>query len=98
MNYGLSDEQLSVILSEIKKNLGSTVLPEIFLFGSRVKGNYRPFSDLDILLKAQSYDEHSLDLIDFSNLDTPFKVDFVLDTNLYEGYRDEIYDHMVRIG
>ena len=97
MKFGLPEKELGSILSEINVHLGSTTQPKIFIYGSRVKGNAREFSDIDILLKAEFYDKKSLAHIDFSELDTVYKVDFVLDEDLYEGYREEIYRHMVQI-
>ena len=59
MSFGLSQTDLNVILTEIRSNLGETQNPQIYIYGSRVKGNNREFSDIDLLLKADSYDEHA---------------------------------------
>ena len=96
MRFGLNEKNISLILNEIKSNLGSTVNPNIYIYGSRVKGNFREFSDIDLLLKADSYDERALLHLDFSELNIPYKVDFVLDKDLFEGYRDEIEGHMIK--
>ena len=95
MKFGLSEKDISIIKNEIKKNLGSTKYPKLYIYGSRVKGNARDFSDIDLLLKADSYDIKALSNIDFSELDVPYKVDFVLDKDLFEAYRKEIFAHMV---
>lgn len=97
MKYGVSEHDLALISGEIQKNLGTTKNPEIFLFGSRVKGNFRKYSDLDILLRAENYDQKSLAKIDFSGLDTVYKVDFILEPDLYEEYKEEILSHMVKL-
>lgn len=97
MKFGITNKDLSLIIHEIKKNLGSTKKPQLFLYGSRAKGNNRKFSDIDLLLKAESFDEASLSKIDFSELDISYKIDLVLDKYLYEAYRDEIEGHMVSI-
>lgn len=97
MRFGLSNIDISKILKEIKDNLGSTSNPHIYIYGSRVKGNHRDFSDIDLLLMADSFDDESISKIDFEELDTPYKVDFVLDKDLFEAYREEIEAHMVEL-
>lgn len=97
MKYGISSEHLEQILLEIKSHLGNTSKPEVYIYGSRVKGNHRQYSDIDILLKADKYDEDELGKIDFTELDIPYKVDFVLDRELYEAYKEEIYSHMIKL-
>lgn len=97
MKYGISSQHLEQILLEIKSHLGKTSNPEVYIYGSRVKGNHRQYSDIDILLKADSYDEEELSKIDFTELDIPYKVDFVLDRDLYEPYKEEIYSHMIKL-
>jgi predicted nucleotidyltransferase len=98
MKTGLKPNELREILDHIKKHLGGTKNPKIYLYGSRVIGNFREFSDVDLLLCADEYDEKSLSMIDFNETDTPYKIDFVLDKDLFEKYRDEIYEHMVEVG
>lgn len=97
MKFGIPAESIKLILDEIKSHLGSSIGARLYIYGSRVKGNYRQYSDIDILLKADNYDENELSKIDFSELDIPYKVDFVLDRDLYEPYKEEIYSHMVEI-
>lgn len=93
MKYGISKKHLTLIIDEIKKNLGKTYSPKLYIYGSRVKGGFRPYSDIDLLLKSENYDEKALVKIDFDSLDIPYKVDFVLEKNLYSKYRDEILSH-----
>lgn len=97
MKFGVPESDFKNIINEIQKNLGKTKAPKVFIYGSRVKGNAREFSDIDLLLVAQEYDEDALNKIEFEALDTPYKVDFVLDKNLFEKYREEIHSHMVEV-
>ena len=97
MRFGVPEKDLKEILGEIRKNLGQTKNPHIYIYGSRVKGAYREYSDIDLLLRAESYDQAALRSVDFENLETPYKVDLVLEPELYEGYRDEVLGHMVEI-
>ena len=91
MRYGISEEDLDLIVNEIKQHLGNTLSPKLYIYGSRVKGTARKFSDIDLLLIAEKYDESTLKQIDFDELDVPYKVDFVLGKNLYSEYKDEIF-------
>ena len=97
MKFGVPDSDFLKIINEIKNNLGKTLNPKIYIYGSRVKGSFRKFSDIDLLLIAESYDEAELAKMNFSDLDTPYIVDFVLDKDLFEKYRDEIHSHMVEL-
>ena len=95
MRFGLTTEEIDSILDEIQLNLGSTKDPKVYIFGSRAKGTHREFSDIDLLLKATSYDVESLENIDFEQLDIAYKVDFVLDKDLYERYRSDVESNIV---
>jgi predicted nucleotidyltransferase len=77
MRFGLSEEDISKILNEISSHLGTIKNPLIYIYGSRVKGNHRKYSDIDILLCADKYDEIALKKIDFGLLNIPYKVDFL---------------------
>jgi predicted nucleotidyltransferase len=46
----LAPSQREEVLQLLEQALGPEV--EVFAFGSRVQGNARPFSDLDLLLKS----------------------------------------------
>lgn len=80
---------LSLILVKSKKSF--------LYYGSRAKGTERKYSDIDLLLHADGYDYIALRKSDFKKLDIPYKVDFVLDSELNGNYRDEIYSHMIQI-
>ena len=59
MRFGLTTNEIDSILNEIQLNLGSTKDPKVYVFGSRAKGTHREFSDIDLLLKATTYDAKS---------------------------------------
>lgn len=50
MKLDLAPGQREEVLQLLEQALGPEV--EVFAFGSRVQGNARPFSDLDLLLKS----------------------------------------------
>lgn len=97
MKFGIEDADFELILQHIRSNLGQSTKPELFIFGSRAKGTHRNFSDIDLLFKARKYDKKALSQLDFEELDTPYKVDFVLDEDLYSKYRADVYDSMKMI-
>ena len=75
----LTKQELSIV-KEILKNH-----PNAIIFGSRIKGTRKKFSDLDICLKKKIKDsEHELLREAFENSDLPFKVDIIL----YDEVRD----------
>lgn len=90
MKFGLNSKDIDLINAEISSNLGHTKNPRVFIFGSRAKGTHRKYSDIDLLLKAESYDLEKLSKMDFSKLDIPYVIDFVLDKDLFEEYRQGI--------
>lgn len=68
----LSSAEL-VIIKKILRDVHN-----IIIFGSRVKGSSKPFSDLDICLKEQISPAAFESLKEkFENSDLPFKVDLV---------------------
>ena len=50
MKFGLTQQQYDFILKNIVEPLSHSGI-DVYVFGSRVKGNHQKFSDLDLLLK-----------------------------------------------
>lgn len=101
MKFGLDLQNwktLEDLLINPLKNKGA----ELWVFGSRARGDHRQFSDIDILVRfkpgCQVMDGELFrikdDLIE-SNL--PIKVDLVLEHELAETYRSQILKEMVQI-
>lgn len=90
---GLSPEhldQIRLILGSVlqRKKQGS-----VFVFGSRAKGNFRKYSDLDLWVEVepQLSTEELSDLADaFVESDLPIKVDVVTPENCADAYKDGI--------
>ena len=92
MKYGLSDHEwhlLSSLAIQPLKSLGA----KVWLFGSRSRGDYRRFSDIDLLYEI---DRNLPDgfLYDVSTqleeADIPYKVDLVREADLAESYRPAV--------
>lgn len=73
MNTAFSDKQAKII-----RHVLSDYLDLFLAFGSRVKGTYKEYSDLDLCYQADIPDSVIADLMDdFEMSDLPFKVDIV---------------------
>lgn len=91
MNFGLSDEQfqfvLQTVVSPLSKHGAAT-----WCFGSRARGDHRPFSDLDLLIvgtgELRSIVGQIQEQVENSNF--PFKIDIVLDSDLATTYRSQV--------
>lgn len=96
------DISLSKDTIEIIKKVGQTTLPkdfELFVFGSRVHGTNREFSDIDLGIKSKS----GTDPLDFdsylrlkSKLDDtniPYRIELVDFDRANEEFEKEAYKH-----
>ncbi len=91
MKFGLSDEQFQIlnqmVVSPLKSH-GATV----WIFGSRARGDHKPFSDVDIMYERKDstqfpkgFISHLREEIEESRL--PFKVDLVDANEMAESYK-----------
>ncbi|MGZ3748014.1 MAG: nucleotidyltransferase family protein [Pseudobdellovibrionaceae bacterium] len=90
---GLSPEQREQIKLILNSYLHCKKQVSVFIFGSRAKGNFRKYSDLDLLIES----EPQLSAIELSNLadsfnesDLPIKVDVVTLENCLNAYKESI--------
>jgi len=86
-NIGLTAQDFRLIDSIFKQ------FPHTYyVFGSRIKGTYRPFSDLDILVKDTITLSQLAEIKEaFDNSDLPFKIDICRDTDLDARFRGLIH-------
>jgi predicted nucleotidyltransferase len=94
MKYGLSSNNLNRILKIFKQ---FPAVETVYLYGSRAKGNYKPSSDIDIVLKG-----NKLDLSQLSSIMTQLD-DLLLpnqfDVSLYHQIDNkELLEHINRVG
>lgn len=94
MEYGLSDIELRK-LSELFARYED--IEEVILYGSRAKGNYKPFSDVDISLVGPRLTRSTLNQISLAidDLLLPYQFDLSIFhklTNL------ELKEHIQRVG
>jgi len=99
MKFGLSSDQYQFIKDTVITPL-SNENAKVWCFGSRARGDFREFSDLDLLIECQS-NKTDMNLIISSieevliNSNFPFKVDLVLCKNLAKSYAEKINSEKV---
>lgn len=92
----LEDKYIDFIKKTISKYLGSF---EVYLYGSRVKGTSKKYSDVDIPLLSDELTEDikSKINIDFENSTFPFKVDIIDLKTISDDFKILIKNTLVKI-
>ena len=94
MYGGLNEKECAVLQALFAANAR---IAEVVLYGSRAKGNYKPFSDVDIVLIGDELSRTDVNrlyaAIDDSSL--PYKFDISLLTSLRN---EELVAHIGRVG
>ena len=76
--FGLSDEIINKI-----KNVGIKNNVEIYIFGSRARGDYKYNSDIDIVIKEYIMQDKEYRILDdIDKIDTEYKIDVVFIQNV----------------
>ncbi|MBO7366986.1 MAG: nucleotidyltransferase domain-containing protein [Paludibacteraceae bacterium] len=94
MKYGLKDEQwdkLSKTFAAYPK------IKRVVLYGSRAKGNYKPYSDVDITLYGQELTSSDISKLSLAidDLLLPYQFDISIFHTLQN---PDLIDHINRIG
>ena len=98
MMFGLTDDQQKFIKNELKKQLSENTT--VWCFGSRARGDFKPFSDLDLMIDSKSDQQQSIGKLDevFEESSIPIKIDLVQLQNFAETYKDSfLRDRMLFI-
>lgn len=67
------------------------------LYGSRAKGNFKPGSDIDLVLKGERIDLHLLNKISLALDD--LLLPYTFDISIYDQISNpDLMDHIVRVG
>jgi uncharacterized protein len=94
MPYGINDTSYSQLLSLFEQN---KKVESAILFGSRVKGNFRPGSDVDIVLKGEGLTLK--DIIEIQNKLDDFDQPYIFDLILYHYITEPaLISHIHRVG
>jgi len=94
MIYGLNNDTVEQIKSVFRKHFE---LEQVFLYGSRAKGNYRPNSDIDFTVFGDKIDLALLNKIswELDDLLLPYTFDICIYKNITQ---KDLLDHIQRIG
>jgi predicted nucleotidyltransferase len=94
MPYGLKDIDIERICQLFAKNKR---IESVVLYGSRAKGNYKPFSDIDITIKGNELTRHDLNILKLSIDDLLLPYQF--DISLFNSLKNlELVEHINRAG
>lgn len=91
---GLKENELQKILDSLKKH---SKIQNVTLYGSRAKGNFRPGSDIDLVLTGPTLEITELLKIEneLDDLMLPYKIDL----SLFHHIEDkEILEHIQQFG
>ena len=91
---GLSIDDWAKLTALFKKN---EHIERVVLYGSRAKGNFKPFSDVDITLFGSELTQSDLSqlLVDIDDLLLPYQFDVSLFKSLKN---EELIAHIERVG
>lgn len=98
--FGLTQDDWQTVVHLAIEPLIGTYHARTWVFGSRARGDARPFSDLDILIETQEPLAPSVlaemrAALEDSNL--PVKIDLVDLSTLAQSYRDQVLKERVEV-
>ena len=94
MPYGLKDIEIEKICRLFAEN---ERIESVILYGSRAKGNYKPFSDVDITLKGEELTRRDLNFLKISIDDLLLPYQF--DISIFKSLKNpDLIDHINRVG
>jgi len=95
--FGLEEKYLNYILDILSKNIPNSAY---YIFGSRAKGNYKEYSDIDIAVKSSDKipsDTMSKVMLEFENSTLPYEVDVVDLDSIKPDFKNLIIDSLVKL-
>jgi len=94
MIYGLSETDINLILDVFALH---SAVEKVILFGSRAKGNYKPGSDIDLVMMGSnvSFDEFLTLMSQLEELNLPYHIDLINHETIKDS---DILDHIKRVG
>lgn len=94
MNFGLTRDTIEKVQAVFRTY---PEVSQVILYGSRAKGNFRPGSDIDLVIQNSDIDFKKLNQIrtDLEALHTPY----IFDLSVFENIESEnLLDHIRRVG
>ena len=100
MKFGLEQRHLDFLKEILQKNISDNNA-KFYIFGSRAKGTYKDYSDVDIAVKLPnkklSTDILGKILLEFSDSTLPYEVDVIDLNSIDEKFKKLIADSLVEI-
>lgn len=94
MRYGIKEECWQELIELFDRY---SVVEKVILYGSRVKGNYKPFSDVDITLVGENLTHN--DLLKITNDIDDLLLPYMFDVSVFHTLRnEELIEHINRRG
>lgn len=94
MEYGLKKKEIEGLHNIFSSNIH---VEKAILFGSRAKGNYKPFSDIDITLEGEELTHE--DLMQLCSAIDDLLMPYELDMSLRKDIRNTaLIEHINRVG
>lgn len=98
--FGLEKRHISFIIETLNKNIKDETA-KYYVFGSRAKGNFKEYSDIDIAIdlgnKKLSTDILSKILIEFEDSTFPYEVDIIDLKSITPEFKAIISDSLIEI-
>jgi len=94
MKFGLEDKVIDQIVTVFRK---FPEVEKVVVYGSRAKGNYRPFSDIDLTLEGEGLTVTLMNKISWAldDLLLPYTFDLSI---LKQINQADILEHIARVG
>ncbi len=94
--FGLEDRYLNFIKETLIKHFPDNTA-KFYIFGSRAKGNYKQYSDIDIAIDSSDMTQEKKIKLqsDFENSTFPYEVDIVDLNNIKEDFKNFIKEDLV---
>lgn len=89
MKFGLTTEQYNQVFKTIVQPLAKKGA-KVYCYGSRARGDYKKFSDLDLMIESESKDGLNIGEIreQMQNSNFPLKLDLVHVSDFAESYKN----------
>lgn len=98
--FGLEKKYINFILKTINQNI-TCDNASFYIFGSRAKGNYKEYSDIDIAIDLNGEkipaDVLGKILINFEDSTLPYEVDIIDLNSIDENFKNLIQNSMIQL-
>ena len=96
--FGLIDRHLDFVKETLKRHIKNPDA-KFYIFGSRAKGKYREYSDVDIAIDCpgMTLDEKLRLDSDFENYTFPYEVDIVYLNTVKDYFKNLIKDDLIEL-